>query len=397
MKQTELLQRIKKMRFTEIYDKWSVGRLTQEEAAEILNVSDRTFRRYIRRYEEEGLDGLIDKRIEQVSHRKAPVDEVMKVRERYSHHFFGWNVKHFYSWYQREGGVRCYTWVKTQLQEGQLVKKGKSKGVHRKHRERAPMEGMMIHQDGSTHEWVPQVQWDLIATMDDATSEHYSLFFVEEEGTQSSFRGVHETIEKKGLFCSAYTDRGSHYWHTPEAGEKVDKNNLTQFGRAMKQLGIEMIAAYSPEARGRSERAFRTHQERLPKELAKAGITSMEEANRYIQEVYLPAYNKEFSSPAMAEGSAFVPRLGQDLNDILCEQYERTVGKDNCVQFETLKLQIPAQSHRMNYVKVKVKVHRYMDGDLSIFHGPRCLAKYTSHGNLIMEVIKNIKQKEIAA
>ena len=246
------------------------------------------------------------------------------------------------------------------------------------------MEGMMIHQDGSTHEWVPGEYWDLIVTMDDGTNEHYSMFFVEEEGTDSSFRGVREVIESKGLFCSFYTDRGSHYWSTPEAGGKVDKVNLTQFGKAMKKLGIEMIAAYSPEARGRSERMFQTHQDRLVKELALHGIKTMEEANRYLKESYLPRFNKEFKVPALSEGSAFVPHFGVDLDNILCEQHERVVGKDNCVQFETLSLQIPEDTYRMHYVKTRVRVHRYADSSLGVFHGPRKLARYDKHGGLLI-------------
>ena len=189
----------------------------------------------------------------------------------------------------------------------------------------------MLHQDGSDHEWVPSVRWDLIVTMDDATSKHYSMFFVEEESTASSFRAMKEVIQAKGLCCSLYTDRGSHYWTTPTGASEVDKHELTQFGRAMHQLGIEMIAAYSPEARGRSERAFRTHQGRLPKELAMHGITTMEQANEYLKNIYMPAYNEEFAVPAATEGSAFVPWISGELDDILCEQYERTVGKDNCV------------------------------------------------------------------
>jgi hypothetical protein len=241
---------------------------------------------------------------------------------------------------------------------------------------------MMIHQDGSDHEWVAGQRWDLIVTMDDATSEHYSMFFAAEEGTASSFRGVAEVIEQRGLFSTFYSDRGSHYWTTPEAGGKVDKKNLTQFGRALKQLGIEMIAAYSPEARGRSERAFGTHQGRLPQELALAGITDMAAANRYLQAVYLPAFNAEFMQAAAEAGSAFVPWIGGNLGDILCEQVERTVGNDNCVQFEKLKLQIPADRHRCHFVKAKIRVHRYPDGRLAVFHGPRRLAEYEATGRL---------------
>jgi hypothetical protein len=241
---------------------------------------------------------------------------------------------------------------------------------------------MMLHQDGSRHEWVPGKMWDLIVTMDDATNEHYVMFFVEEEGTASSLRGVREVIVQKGLFSSLYTDRGSHYWLTPEEGGKVSKTQLTQFGRAMKQLGIQMIAAYSPQARGRSERAFQTHQDRLVKELALHGITDKGEANRYLAHVYLPAFNAEFKKPPLEEGSAFVPWGGKDIDDILCEHFERTVNADNCVSFARMTLQIPANRYRCHYVRVKVQVHRYLDGSLSIFHGPRKLADYTAQGQL---------------
>lgn len=382
MKRTRLLQEIRKMKFVSIYDDWRNKRLTQEEAARLLDVSDRTFRRYIDRYNEAGLEGLLDKRIEKASHRSAPVDEVCCLKEQYRSGFMGWNVKHFYSWYRRDGGSRSYTWVKNQLQAAHLVVKAKGKGKHRKKRERSPLPGMMIHQDGSTHQWVPGQFWDLIVTMDDATNEHYSMFFVDEEGTLSSFVGVSEVIQRHGLFSTFYSDRGSHYWHTPEAGGKVDKNNLTQFGRALKQLDITMIPAYSPEARGRSERAFGTHQERLPKELAKAGITTMEEANRYIQEHYLPAYNQEFMVPAMHDGSAFIPYKGDDcdLLNILCEKHERIVQKDNCVKFEGLTLQIPPNAYRLNYMKARVQIRRYWSGCLGVFYGPRRLGIYDAQG-----------------
>lgn len=382
MNRTQLLQETRKMHFEEILNLWTERRLTQEEAARMLSVSDRTFRRYVDRYSECGLDGLLDRRLTQVSARKAPVDEVLVLVERYKSRHKGWNVKHFHSWYRREGGTRSYTWVKNQLQEAKVVLKGKKRGAHRKKRERSPLPGMMIHQDGSTHEWVPGKKWDLISTMDDATNEHYSMFFTEEEGTTSSLTGVKDVILSQGLFCSFYTDRGSHYWHTPEAGGKVDRKNLTQFGRAMHQLGIEMIPAYSPEARGRSERAFATHQDRLVKELAFFGITEMADANRYLRENYLLAFNAEFKEPAKEQGSCFIPLLTGQIDDILCEQYERTVARNNCISFEGLTLQIPQNEHRCNYIKVKVRVHRYPDGSLAIFHGPRKLANYYSNGQL---------------
>lgn len=373
------------MRFKEAYEGWNEGRLTQAEAARILGMCERSFRRYLWRYEAGGLEGLIDRRLEQASNRRAPVDEVLALTDRYRSRHRGWNVKHFHSWYKRDGGTRSYSWVKLRLQEAKLVPKAHKRGAHRKRRERSALPGMMIHQDGSRHEWVAGRQWDLIVTMDDATSEHYSMFFVEEEGTASSFRGVRDVIEARGLFSSFYSDRGSHYWHTPEAHGKVDKDHPTQFGRAMRQLGIEMIAAYSPEARGRSERAFGTHQGRLPQELALAGITSMAAANRYLAKVYLPAFNTEFAQSAMAEGSAFVPWIGGSLDDILCEQFERTVSADNCVRFDGLILQIPADRHRCHYVKARVRVNRYASGALAVFHGPRRLAYFTADGTPITE------------
>ncbi|TAJ70081.1 MAG: ISNCY family transposase [Gallionellaceae bacterium] len=376
------------MRFEEAYEGWNEGRLTQAEAARILGVCERSFRRYMVSYEADGLDGLIDRRLEHTSNRQVPVDEVIAMTDEYRRRYMGWNVKHFHSWYKRTGGTRSYTWVKKHLQKAQLVPKAEKRGAHRKRRERSALPGMMIHQDGSTHEWITGQMWDLIVTMDDATSEHYSMFFVEEEGTVSSFRGVHDVIGAHGLFSSFYSDRGSHYWHTPEAGGKVDKDNPTQFGRALRHLGIEMIAAYSPEARGRSERAFGTHQGRLPNELAVAGITDMEAANRYLKEVYLPAFNAEFACPAQEQGSAFVPWIGGNLDDILCEQHERTVGNDNCVRFEGLILQIPADRHRCHYVKAKVRVHCYADGGLAVFHGPRKLASYNREGKILVQPLK---------
>jgi len=365
------------MRFDEAYEGWQNSHLTQAEAGRLLGMSERNFRRYIGRFHDEGETGLMDKRLAQASHRCAPVDEVLKLTDLYSSRYNGWNVKHFHSFYKRDhDGVRSYSWVKNELQKAKLVKKAKGKGKHRIRRERAAMEGMMIHQDGSTHAWVPDVKWDLIITLDDATSTHYSMFFVDEEGTASSLQGMRDVIEAHGLPSSFYSDRGSHYWYTPEAGGKVDKENLTQFGRAMKHLGIETIAAYSPEARGRCERMFSTHQERLPKELAAAGITDMDAANIYLKDKYMPAFNAEFTVKASLEAKAFVQWFGGSLDDILCEHHERVVTKDNTVSFESRTLQIPSDEFRHHYVKTRVRVHRYINGNLAIFHGPRKLADF---------------------
>ena len=260
------------------------------------------------------------------------------------------------------------------------------RGAHRKKRPRKPLPGMMLHQDGSTHEWVPGCQWDLIVTLDDATSEIYSAFFVEEEGTLSSFRGLREVIEAQGLFSSLYTDRGSHYWLTEGAGGKVDKLRLTQVHRALRQLGITLIPAYSPEARGRSERMFRTLQDRLPKELHLAGITEMAAANRYLIKQFLPTFAPRFTVQAEESGTAFVPWIGAELTDLLCVQEERIVAKDNTVHYQGTRLQIPQDRYRFHYVKVTVRVHEYPEGTLAVFHGPRCLARYHADGRLAESV-----------
>ena len=207
-------------------------------------------------------------------------------------------------------------------------------------------------------------------------------FLVEEEGTASTFRALKEVFGKHGLPMSLYTDRGAHYFLTPEAGGEIDRNRLTQVGRALKQLGVEHIGAYSPQARGRSERAFGTLQDRLVNELRLAGITTIEEANAFLREVYLPEHNARFAAPQAQPGSAFTPIPGVDLDEILCVQEERQVGNDNCVSFRTLKLQIPEGPMRPHFVKARVKVHLYPDGSHAVFHGPRCIGRYDAKGAL---------------
>jgi Winged helix-turn helix len=375
------VQENRKMRFLEAYEGWNEGRLSQAEAALLLGQCERSFRRHIERFEADGMDGLLDRRLSQISKRRASSLEVDHVVQLYKSSFAGWNLAHFHSKYKAEfKGLRSYSWLKSVLQGAGVVKASKRRGKHRIKRERAPLVGMMLHQDASTHRWVPAAVWDLVVTMDDATGEHTSMFLCHQEGSDSSFHGIGQTIARYGLFASLYTDRGSHYFTTPEAGGKVDKVNLTQVGRALKQLGIGHIGAYSPEARGRSERAFQTHQGRLPQELARAGITDMQSANQYLEQVYRLAHNREFCVASTLSGSAFVPFISGSLPDILCQQHERTVNNDNCVSFEGLSLQIPADEFRYHYVRTQVRVHRYYDGTLALYHGPRKLVAYDQNG-----------------
>ena len=264
---------------------------------------------------------------------------MLRLEALYQERYDGWSVKHFFERYQDEHrGERSYTWVKSRLQERGLTPRNKRRGKPRRRRPRVPLAGMMIHQDGSTHEWVPGQVWDLSVTLDDANSEMYSAFFVEEEGTLLSFRGVRETLFKKGLFSRFYSDRGSHYWRPTEAGNKVDKHCLTQFGRAMNPLGIQMIATYSPEARGRSERFFGTLQDRLPKALARLNSTTREAANRFLSCRYIKRFNAKFMVEPTAPDSAFVPLMGVDIDNILCRQVERQVSKDHCLSYQGVTL-----------------------------------------------------------
>ena len=345
-------------------------------------MSERQFRRYRERFEEEGEAGLLDRRLGKPSPRRIEADEIERMLQLYRTTYRGWNVKHFH-----EHGVRDhkfawgYTWTKAQLHAAGLVERAKRRGAHRRKRERKPCEGMMLHQDGSQHSWLAgQAPLDLIVTMDDATSTIYSAFLVEQEGTVSSLRGLLEVFVAHGLPCALYTDRASHYFYTDKAGEAVDKARLTQVGRALDRLGVEHIPAYSPEARGRSERMFGTLQDRLVKELKHAGVRELAPANQWIREVYVPRHNARFARPAAVPEKAFVAVDSELLRETLCIEEERVVGRDNTVAYAGLTLQLPESRVRAHYVKARVKVRKYPDGSLAVLHGPRCLCRYDHAG-----------------
>jgi transposase len=371
------------MRFEDLLVRHRRGELCQEAAAEILGISDRTFRRWRDRLEDEGPAGLDDRRL-RPSSRRAPEAEISRMLELFRTRYEDFTVKHFHEQLvKRHDYALGYTVTKVCLHRAGLVRPAPKRSAHRKKRPRRPMAGMMLHQDASTHEWLEgRGKHDLVVTLDDATSEIYSAFLVDEEGTASTFRGLAETVERHGLFCSFYTDRGSHYFYTPEGGGKVSKTELTQVGRALKQLGIEHIAAYSPQARGRSERPFRTLQDRLPKELRLAAITTVEDANQWLADVYVPQHNAAFAVEAEQDGSGFVPDRAGAWREILCIQEERVVGNDNTVKWKTMSLQIPASPLRPHFVKARVRVHEYPDGALAVFLGPHRLADYDADGVL---------------
>ena len=385
MDRARIHEGIRRMRFWDVLDRTARSDLSQMEAAELLGISERTFRRWRDRHREDGLAGLSDRRL-RPSLRRAPVAEIERMLGLYRDLYRGFTVKHFHEQLgKRHNYTLGYTVTKLHLHRAGLVTPARTRSAHRKKRPRRPMPGMLLHQDASRHAWLPGEgrQHDLVVTLEDATSALYSAFLVDEEGTASSLRGVREVVAKHGLFCALYTDRGSHYFLTPAAGGRVSKTVLTQFGRALKQLGIEHIAAYSPQARGRSERVFGTLQDRLPKELALAGITTVEAANRWLRETYIAEHNKRFAIAAEQEGSAFVADATGAWRDILCIQEDRAVGNDNTVKWRRLSLQLPPSRLRPHFVKATVRVHEYPDGQLAVFWGPHRLADYRANGTIV--------------
>lgn len=386
MRRAQELWEVYVTRFEDAFDRYRRGRLTAEEAGELLGLSGRHFRRQCTRYQAEGPEGLRDRRLGKASPRRAPESELERMRRLYREEYADHTVKHFHEELTRRHGYKLgYTVTRLSLQAAGLVKPAPKRGKHRKKRPRRPMVGMLLFQDGSTHRWIGSLgrDLDLVVTLDDATGCIYSAILVEQEGTVSSFLGLAETIATRGLFGALYTDRGSHYFYTPKAGEKVDKTRLTQVGRALRQLGIRHIPSYSPEGRGRMERVFGTLQQRLPPELRRAEIRTPEAANAYLREVFVPAYNARFGKPAEDDASAFVAYAGPPLHEVLCVQEDRQVGRDNCVSWMRRSLQIPAQRHRQHYVRAMVQVRQYADGTMALFDGPRCLARYDTAGRLL--------------
>src|SRR5216110_855167 len=295
------------MKVQEVILRAMAKRITWWQAAEIVGISDRWMRRWRERYQEFGYDGLFDKRRGKASPRRVPMALAEQVLQFYREKYFDLNVLHFHQKLVEEHGIRLsYTWVKLALQGAGLVARERKRGAHRKRRERRPLPGMLLHIDGSRHQWFQDERWyDLTVILDDATSEIYYAQLVEEESTVTVMAGLREVIERQGVFCALYSDRGSHFFITVKEGEKVDKHRLTQVGRAMKELGVQMIPAYSPQARGRSERSFGTWQGRLPQELRLAGIDTIEAANRFLRERYIDEFNRKFRVPAEHPGTAF--------------------------------------------------------------------------------------------
>ncbi len=370
------------MKVQEVILQAMAKKITWFQAAEIIGISDRHMRRWRERYEEGGFRGLFDRRRGKPSPKRVPMAVLERVLDLYREKYFDLNLRHFHEKLASEHQIGLsYSWVKGVLQGAGLVARGRKRGVHRKRRPRRPLPGMLLHIDGSRHQWFQDERWyDLIVILDDASSEIYYAQLVEEESTVTVMAGLRQVIERKGVFCALYSDRGSHFWLTPKVGGKVDPHRLTQVGRALRELGIRMIPAYSPQARGRSERSFGTWQGRLPQELRLHKIASLEAANVFLREHYIAEFNRHFQVAAAQRGNAFLACRRRDLDLVFSLQFERAVNRDNTVSFQNLSLQIEAVRWRATLAGCQVMVHQHLDGTLSLTHGPHLLGRYTAEG-----------------
>jgi len=370
------------MKVQEVILRAVAKKITWWQAAEIIGISDRQMRRWRYRYEEFGFRGLFDRRRGKPSPKRVAMTVIQQVLALYREKYFDLNVRHFHEKLTSEHQIELsYSWVKGVLQGAGLIARGRKRGVHRQRRPRRPLPGMLLHIDGSEHRWFQDDRWyDLLVILDDATSEIFYAQLVEEESTLTVMAALQEVIERKGLFCALYSDRGSHFWLTPKAGEGVDPHRLTQVGRALRELGIRMIPAYSPQARGRSERNFGTWQGRLPQELRLAGCTTLEQANHFLRERYIAEFNRRFQIAPAEKGSAFVPCRTRDLQRVFSLQFERTVNRDNTVSFFNRTLQIQPVRWRGTLAGCSVIAHQHLDGTLSLSYGPHCLGRYDASG-----------------
>jgi len=384
------------MKLQDVILKAIAKKISWMEAAEIAGVSDRTMRRIKERYEQFGYNGLFDQRRGKRSVHRIPMATAEKVLALYQEKYFDLNVRHFQEKLRDQEQIELsYTWVYQALVGAGLVQKRRRRAPHRRRRPRRPLPGMLLHIDGSKHRWLNDDRWyDLIVILDDATSEIYYAQLVEEESTRTVMAGLREVIENKGLFCALYSDRGSHFFVTVKEGEKVDKHRLTQVGRAMKELGVQMIAAYSPQARGRSERSFGTWQGRLPQELRLAGITSMEEANVFLRERYIPEFNQHFSIAAAEKGTAFRRTSRRDLDWIFTVQTERVVAKDNTVAIADRRWQIDKTRFSNTLAGSTVMIHEHLDETVSIRFGPHVVGRYSSTGEKLTGAKAQAKLQE---
>lgn len=373
------------MKIQEVILRAMSGQIHWIQAAEILGISDRQMRRWKRRYESYGYDGLYDRRRKVPSPRRVPLDTAEKVLRLYREKYFDFNMSHFYDKLKKEHNIHLsYNWIRIALEGAGLVERRKRSDPHRKRRDRKPLVGMMLHMDGSPHDWFGNgTEYDIVTISDDANNELYDIEMVDEEDSLVCMSLLKNTVQKKGVFCSLYTDRASHFFLTKKAGEEVSKDSLTQIGRALQELGIQHIPSYSPQARGRGERLNETLQGRLPQEFRIRGIKTKEEANRYLKTEYIKEHNKRFSIKPEQQGAAFTTAPKTiDLDKVFCFKHERVVNNDNTISFNNRLFQIGPSELRVSFARCKVVVYEHIDGSITVGYGPHMLGFYAPKGLL---------------
>lgn len=377
------------MKIQEIILKAMSGEIKWCQAAQIIGISARQMRRWKARYDAYGYDGLYDRRKGVPSPKRIPMETAEKILRLYREQYFDFNMRHFHQEIKEEHGISVsYTWTRGLLQGAGLVLKSKKRGQYRRRRERRPLPGMLLHLDGSDHRWFDHPldeRQTLLSVLDDATSECLGAVFVPQEATRPILGLLLQIVRKHGTFISLYTDRAGHFVHTPKAGEPPDRSKKTQIEKVLDELGIELIAANSPQARGRSERGFGTMQGRLVPELRRAGASTYEDANRYLQRVFIPKYNRNFGVEPTESGTAFLPVVGANLNRIFAIRYERTVNKDNTVQFEGRVFQLPKLKGVATLARRKVEIREHLDGILEVLSGKTVVARFNL--NIGMEAV----------
>jgi hypothetical protein len=360
------------------------GTWTWLKAADVLGIHPRSLRRWRARYEQDPVLGLLDRRRRRPSHRTAPRAEVQRVLHLYRERYRGFNVRHFRHLARRDHGVTLsYTFIKLALQAAGLVSKARARGRHRRRREPRACFGELLHLDGSKHPWLalcPGQDQILVTVLDDATKRLLYAALWPAETTQAVLTALRAVLAAFGLPMALYTDRAGWAFHTPTAGGRVDRTHLTVVGRVLARLGIEHIPSYSPQARGRVERLNRTLQGRLINELRLVGITTREAANAYLLEQFIPDYNLQFTRPPADPATAFVPLGAVDLDQLLCHEEERTVGRDNVVTLEGTALQLAKQPGRRSCAGLRVTVRRHFSGAHTVWRGPHCLGHYDAEG-----------------
>jgi transposase len=367
----------------EVVMKAVAGRLSWLQAADILGVTPRQIRRIYRKFQREGVKAIVDNRGGKPRRRRVPrgvLEELFRLRrEKYP----DFSVVHFHEHVTERHGLKLsYTFCKRVLQDAGLAERAPGRGKYRRRRERRPLVGMLLHLDASTHAWLAELPMqDLMVMLDDADGRILYARFVEQEGTRSTLEALSEVLQRHGRFCELYTDRGSHFAPTKSAnGEKAEEG---QVQRVLRTVGIRQILARSPQARGRSERAFGTIQGRLPQELRLHGITNYAEANRYLENSFISDFNHRFTVIPTERGSAFVKVARADLDLLLSIQHERVVRADSVVVFEKLLLQLPPSRHRERFIRCPVLVHEFLNDTLGVSYQGRLIARFNRAGDLL--------------